>query len=98
MQETTETACYGTAQKCPSSAHLKSFVMEKFEEWDPNDEVTYSACISTNGTQQVHFTFRLEEYLETLIESLIFTTSYPNLQVLMKTFALSSIFLENPLQ
>lgn len=29
--------------KCPSSENLKTFINEKYEEWDPNDEVTFSA-------------------------------------------------------
>lgn len=55
---------------CPSSDNVKSFIMEKFEEWDPNDDVTYSSWISTDRTQQVQFTVTLEEYLEILIEGL----------------------------
>lgn len=56
--------------ECPSSVNLKSFIMEKFEEWDPNNEVTYSSWISTDRTQQVQFTVTLEEYLEILVTSL----------------------------
>lgn len=56
--------------KCPSSENLKTFIKEKFEEWDPDDEVTYSAWISTDRTHQVQYTVTFEEYLETLIISL----------------------------
>lgn len=55
---------------CPSSENLKSFIKEKFEEWDPSDEVTYSSWISTDRTQQVQFTVTLEEYLDILVTSL----------------------------
>lgn len=56
--------------KCPSSDSLKTFIKEKFEEWDPDDEVTYSAWVTTDRTQQVHYTVTFEEYLETLIKHL----------------------------
>ena len=56
--------------QCPFSDNLKKIIITKFEEWNPTDEVTYSAWIATNRTQQVQFTVCLEEYLTILIKSL----------------------------
>ena len=57
-------------EKCPPKENLKKFLYEKFEEWDPEDEISYSSWVSTDRTQQVKFTVSLEEYVETLINSL----------------------------
>lgn len=56
--------------KCPSSENLKKIFLEKFEEWDQEDEVTYSAWVTTDRTQQVTVTVSLDEYLNHLVESL----------------------------
>lgn len=55
---------------CPSSANLRQFIKDKFEDWDPDEEVTYSSWVSTDRTQQVQSTVTLEEYLDVLIERL----------------------------
>lgn len=55
---------------CPDNKRLKEFLINKFEEWDPDDEVTYSMWISTDRSQQATITVPLEEYVETLVKSL----------------------------
>lgn len=55
---------------CPDNTRLKEFLINKFEEWDPDDEVTYSMWISTDRSQKATITVPLGEYVETLVTSL----------------------------
>lgn len=55
---------------CPSNEILKTFIMSKFDEWDPYDEITFSSWVSTDRTQQVQFTVTFKEYLDILLEKL----------------------------
>lgn len=58
--------CY----KCPSNENLKKYLLDKFEEWDQEEEVTYSAWVTTDRTQQVSVTVSFEEYVNHLVKSL----------------------------
>ena len=57
-------------QKCPGNESFKSSIQNQFEQWDPEDEVTYSEWVSTNRTEQIQRTVTLEEYLNILEKSL----------------------------
>lgn len=56
--------------KCPSNDNLKNALQDKFQEWDEEDEITYSAWVTTDRTQQVSVTVTLGEYFNHLIKSL----------------------------
>ena len=57
-------------EKCTSKENFKKFLHEKFEEWDPEDKISYSSWVSTDKTQQIKLAVSLEEYVDTLIKVL----------------------------
>lgn len=60
----------GHCSECPGKDNAEKKILEKFEEWDPNDEITYSAWVQTDRTQQIQQTVTMSEYLETVLENL----------------------------
>lgn len=57
--------------KCSSSENLKKHLLEKFEGWDQDDEITYSVWVTTDRTQQVSVTVPFQEYINHLVNSLV---------------------------
>lgn len=55
---------------CPDSEILRSFLIEKFEDWCLDDEIEYSSWTSVDRTQQLIHRTTLDEYLNTLVASI----------------------------
>lgn len=47
--------------ECPKNMKLKKFLVEKFDVYDSEDEVSYDMWVSTDRTQRATFHVTLEE-------------------------------------
>jgi hypothetical protein len=47
----------------------KTFLLLKFEKYDPDDEIVYSQWVSTDRTELLRCTATCDEYLSKLLEN-----------------------------
>lgn len=55
---------------CPPSENLRKYLEEKFEDYDPSEEIEYSQWVSTDRTELVKCTVTVDEYINKIVEKL----------------------------